>query len=205
MPLFARLRDRAPLPTSLRTSPGPDSSKKRGINQAGFFATRAASRPGLLFSRRHDHPSADADKCTPQGSENGARQNVSWTPTERAAISAHFDAKRANFLITGGIEQGRQDRQYGGHKVHGDTPELFSLAESAQSFRAGAAYPVAQGLSSRDIEAWNFRENLLQQGDKLFGTDGPAKADSTMVGGGADVPVSVRLTGIAPALFRDRA
>ena len=118
-----------------------------------------------------------------------------------AILSALFYAAGNQEIGTLGVEMCR----YGSHKVHGDTPKLFSLAESAQSFCAGAAYPVAQGLSSRDIEAWNFRENLLQHGDKLFGTGGPAKADSTMVGGGADVPVSVRLTGIAPALFRDRA
>src|SRR5687767_14673246 len=47
--------------------------------------------------------SAHADKCAPYSGENGTSQNVSWTTTERAAVSAHFHAQRADLLITGGI------------------------------------------------------------------------------------------------------
>lgn len=115
--------------------------------------------------------SADADKKAPQPRENGAGQNVSWTATECAAVSAHLHAERANFLIAGGVEQGGHDRQYGGYKIHGltrNSSELVSLEKSAESFRTRVAYSVTQDLNSPDTETWIFREKLLQQGDKCM-------------------------------------
>jgi hypothetical protein len=50
----------------------------------------------------------DTDKRTPYRGENGADQNIEWIIAKRTAVSAHFYAQGADFMMAGGIEQTRQ-------------------------------------------------------------------------------------------------
>src|SRR5882672_9935808 len=59
-----------------------------------------------------------ADECTPGDREPGTHQNIVRTVAERAAIFAHLDAERADFMIARGIEQSVQGNQSCGDIVH---------------------------------------------------------------------------------------
>src|SRR6476469_3288582 len=46
--------------------------------------------------------SADADKRAPYRRKRGGDQNVDWIVAERTAVSAHHNAKTADFIMAGG-------------------------------------------------------------------------------------------------------
>jgi hypothetical protein len=69
------------------------------------FAQQRVLSSGALLSGCHDAASADADEGSPQPRKDRACQDVAWTVAERAAVSAHFHAERADFLMARGMEK----------------------------------------------------------------------------------------------------
>src|SRR6186997_2095985 len=110
----------------MRSAPGTATVKTGPAGQR--HARVRVPSPASCATRQ----SANTDQCAPQRCENGACQHVSRTAAKRAAVSAHFHAQRANFLLAGGIKQAKQDRQYGSNEIHEILVAVFSLAKPAE-------------------------------------------------------------------------
>jgi hypothetical protein len=81
--------------------------------------------------------SADADEGAPGGGEAGKYQDNERVVAEGTAIAAHLNAERSNLVIARGIEQARQDGQYGGGEIHLVSPGPPPVIDHAAQCPAG--------------------------------------------------------------------
>jgi hypothetical protein len=62
--------------------------------------------------------SPDANERSPNRCKYGTDQHIDGVIAKRSGVPAHLDAKVADFIMSGGVEQAREDQQRCGNEIH---------------------------------------------------------------------------------------